>query len=475
MAINYDKYYVKTLFLLFEIAALISLFLCAVFTNTNEKSLLFLQPCGFLVISLIFNKNYAYIKRNFSVLIIESLFFIRLCLLPCLYSFFSDRQLFEGNRSVSSNVNIACILMVYEFFVIQLSIWSYIRLQSFHFFKLPSLDKNIDISSAFVILLASYILIISIFFPQYTETFKSIFDITDADFTSANLSSVYNIGTVGRILKTLHSIGFQILRVIFPAFILSKIYKRNPNFKATPLLLFIFCCLQFVFLTSTFSEAVVSCLAIVLYYIALYPERKNKTLLFLVAITVGMIFLYFLIRFFVNTDYSLYRKDSGVFFYAAQIINAYFTGVDNVSAIFNIPDGYQKEAFISGVIGAIPFNSTLFGGHGNKLQYFFNVSNVSYGQIPPTIGAGYYYFGYILAPVISALFTYMSLRYYQKAAEYNKSMKYIAAVFCSIVFALGTVMYSPSITLSWYFSWGIPMLILTTFTNEKASSSNEDL
>ena len=49
----------------------------------------------------------------------------------------------------------------------------------------------------------------------------------------------------------------------------------------------------------------------------------------------------------------------------------------------------------------------------------------------------------------------------------NKSIKYISEIFCSITFALGTVMYSPSITLAWFFSWGIPMLILTSFTGEK--------
>lgn len=44
----------------------------------------------------------------------------------------------------------------------------------------------------------------------------------------------------------------------------------------------------------------------------------------------------------------------------------------------------------------------------------------AYGQIPPTIGAGYYYFGFILAPIISILFVKLSLVYYDKAQKINK-------------------------------------------------------
>ena len=169
----------------------------------------------------------------------------------------------------------------------------------------------------------------------------------------------------------------------------------------------------------------------------------------------------------------MYSKKNGAIGYATQIINAYFTGVDNVAAMFNVPSGYESESFCAGVLGAIPFNSTLFGNHGNKLQHYFNVFNNAYGQIPPTIGAGYYYFGTIISPIISGLFVLMSMKYYKAANKEDASLKYVAHIFCSIVFALGTVMYSPSITLAWYFSWGIPLLIITYFTGVNKGRKNE--
>ena len=40
---------------------------------------------------------------------------------------------------------------------------------------------------------------------------------------------------------------------------------------------------------------------------------------------------------------------------------------------------------------------------------------------------------------------------------------YSSLQFCSIVFALGTVMYGAAITMVLYVSWGIPMICLTAF------------
>ncbi|MEI3396114.1 MAG: O-antigen polymerase [Clostridia bacterium] len=303
--------------------------------------------------------------------------------------------------------------------------------------------------------------------PQYSVKFKNIFDLSDANFTIAESNITYQIGSVGRIIKTLFSMCFQIFRILFPAYIIRKLYEKKSNSKWIMVILLIACLTQFLFLTSTFAEAIVACLAIILYYIHLFPEKKKKMFKLVIICTLGIMILYFSVRYFVKIDTSLYSKSNGPILYMTQIISAYFTGVDNVAAIFNVDKTFKLEAFKAGLLGAIPFNSTLFGNRGNKLQYFYNNYNGAYGQIPPTIGAGYYYFGTFLAPIISMLFLKLSLVYYDKAQKTDKSIKYIAEIFCSIIFVLGTVMYSPSITLAWFFGWGVPMLILTSFTGEK--------
>lgn len=411
-----------------------------------------------------------YITDNISKLVIVSLFFVRMVILPFLYLENINMQLFEGRGSVETHFSKACFLMVYEYFVVQLVLYFYEHKRAGKKWSFKRIASNIDISKGLVAVLAIYVLGIAVFFPQYSENFKTIFQLIDADFGVASLGVEYNVGSLGRILKTLFSMSVQLFRILFPALLMKQMYDRNSESKACTWVFVFSCVLQFMFLTSTFAEAIVSCLVLVLFYIKLYPERRNKTFLFLGVSTLGMLILYFVVRYFVNTTVGLYSKDNGAMSYAAQIINAYFAGVDNVAAIFNIPSGHEKESFCAGILGAIPFNSTLFGDRGNKLQYYYNFYNNSYGQIPPTIGTGYYYFGTILSPVITGMFVILSMRYFKKAENMKVSLRYVATIFCSVVFALGTVMYSPSITLSWYFSWGIPMLLLTLFTGKNKES-----
>lgn len=459
---NYGKY----IFLIFEIISLITIFVCLYRVNLASKNLLFILPLGYFLISVVFNSSFMYITDNISKLVIVSLFFVRMVLLPFLYSRNIDTQLFEGRGSVEAHFSKACFLMAYEYFAVQFVLYFYEHKRPGKKWSFKRITSTVDISKVLVVFLAVYVLGIAFFLPQYSESFKTIFRLVDADFAVASSRIEYNIGSMGRILKTLFSMAVQLFRILFPAFLMKQLYDRNSESKGCTFVLVLSCVLQFMFLTSTFAEAIVSCLALVLFYIKLYPERRNKTFLFLGVSTLGMLVLYFVVRYFVNTTVGLYSKDNGAMSYAAQIINAYFTGVDNVAAIFNIPSGHESEAFRAGVLGAIPFNSTLFGNRGNKLQYFYNLHNNSYGQIPPTIGTGYYYFGTILSPVITCFFVILSMRYYKKSENMEASLRYVAVVFCSVVFALGTVMYSPSITLSWYFSWGIPMLLLTLFTGK---------
>ena len=163
---------------------------------------------------------------------------------------------------------------------------------------------------------------------------------------------------------------------------------------------------------------------------------------------------------------GLYDKNNPSF-YMGRMINAYFTGVDNVSATFNVRSIHKWEAIKADLIRAIPFNSTIFNNIGNKFLYYFNEYNKSYGQIPPTIGVGYYYFGSVLAPIFSILFTKISLIYFDKSNRIKESFKYVATIFCSVIFALGIVMYYPSLTLTWYLGWGVSMLLISQFNNNE--------
>lgn len=455
------------IFFLYEVSAMITAIICFYKVDSQYKNLLFVLPFGFFFLSFIFHTNFRNIDDDIAKLLIVSLAFVRLVVLSFLYAFNINIKLFEGQSSVEMYFSKACLLMVYEYFVVQLTMWLYGHKKASTHWKAIRITSDFDISKILIVFLALYVLGIAFLMPQYSETFKTIFMLAEEDFTVASTDGAeYSVGTIGRIIKTLFSMSVQLFRILFPAFLIRLCYEHNQKSKLCTLILVVSCVLQFMFLTSTFAEAIVSCLSLVLFYTKLFPKRKKGIFLFLAISTVGMAILYFVVRYFVNNT-GLYSRNNGAMAYTAQIINAYFTGVDNVAAIYNISPGHAGESLRAGILGAIPFNSTLFGKRGNKLQFYYNQYNNSYGQIPPTVGTGYYYFGTIFAPVITALFVFLSMRYYKKAEKMDPSLHYVAVVFCCVVFALGTVMYSPAITLAWYFGWGIPMLILTLFDGKK--------
>lgn len=450
----------KGVLLVFEVLALVSFFFCITSVDLASKNMLFLMPISFFIISLLFHENYHSIN-NISVLMIESLLLIRLVVLPFIYAFIPEIQLFEGKANVESYINKSSVLMSYECFCVNLSIFIYYNIKRKNDKKIKKpIISNIGIK--LINYLAIFVLLLTVLFPNFRDDFKSILSLSDPDFTVASERVVYNIGTVTRILKTLYSLSFQIIRVLFPASVINALYHKNNNSKVISYITFLSCVLQFFFLTSTFAEAIVSCMAILLYYLSLYPERRKKTYKILGVSTIGMVVLYFTVRYFSNPNNNMYRNGDGPLPYIARIINAYFTGVDNVAAIFNIPPGNEIESVKAGLIGSIPFNSSIFGSRGNKLQYYYNNANRSYGQIPPTLGTGYYYFGSLLAPIITVAFVLLSVYFDERSQKEKGSLKYITHLFSCIVFALGTVMYSPSITLSWFMGWALPMMFLTS-------------
>lgn len=91
--------------------SVISCITCILLIKVEEKKLLALLPIGFAVITLFFQKEL--MQDNIIILIIDALYFVRLSILPFLYSFNCDIQLFEGKEYVSSYINKSCILMLF--------------------------------------------------------------------------------------------------------------------------------------------------------------------------------------------------------------------------------------------------------------------------------------------------------------------------------------------------------------------------
>ena len=439
-----------------------TIFICLIANTHESKKWLFVIPLGYFIISFIFNANFKSLDLNVPKFILQALYFIRLALLPMVYALSDLEFVFQGAISVEPNFTKACFLMVYEYLAVQLALWILPQIKKKKASDKPEKRYSINFCGKIILVISLFVIIVAVFFPELGTNFKTILQLGEEDFTIGETVD-FELGTVGRIVHTLFNLSVQIIRILLPAFLMYLVYKKKPNESYVKILMLSACVLQFFFLTSTFAEAIVSSIVLVLFYMNLYPKRVKKTLILLMTGAVGILCLFFVVRFLAKSENSMYLSDD-LLVYIVRIINAYFSGVDNVSAALNVPEGLKWETLRAELLGAIPFNSTLFGNVGNKFQHYFNSTNLSYGQIPPTIGIGYYYFGVVFAPALSVLSVVASQLFFNAAQRNKGTMNFVSMIFCSIVFALGTVMYSYAISLQWFLSWGLFLIIITKLT-----------
>ena len=117
--------------------------------------------------------------------------------------------------------------MLFEFLAIQITIYLHSHRKNNDKIKVKYINIKENISKFLIIGLSAYIIIVYCFMPQYAESFKTILNLSDADFTIAGDSIVYQIGTIGRIIKTLFSMSFQIIRILLPAYIIRSVCKKK--------------------------------------------------------------------------------------------------------------------------------------------------------------------------------------------------------------------------------------------------------
>ncbi len=475
----------KNLNYIYICVQIITIFFCIFmfFDDKKIESAILFLPVAFFVINSMFFANYVRKDVYLTKLLVFALYFVRLSVLPLLYFLSGEVRLYEGYASVTSgSMNNAFYLMVYEYFVVQAVFFLHERAKLHQIEKntrrktrskflmkkniskkVLSRKKKYNFFPIVLLCMTGFVVAVYIFLPEVQASFKTLLMLDEVDFTSSGYSaSINQVGTMRRIIATLFSVAFDIIRILLPAHFLVRAKEKG---KAGIFILFASVIMQFAFITSTFAQSIVAALTIVLLFGYLYPQKKKFLILMIGITTIGVITLYFLVRYTVGS--SMYAKNANLISYIAKTVSAYFTGIENVAGCFVVKKGHEFETVIADVIGTIPFNSTIFRGfQGDKFQTYFNGANHSYGQIPPAIGSGYYQFGWLFSPIYVVLMLKLSMYYYDRAQKDKNPLKYAVNIFCCIVFALGLVMYNESIAFSWYFGWGIFMFFALKFTNK---------
>lgn len=446
------KKYSVLYFILILISVSFSVALILVFDNNkpNNYNLIWVLPIIYGVICIgIINQSQILMKR-LSSLIIISVYFVRMVLTP-LVMFLGDYSTFGSGSYLYTHLNISIVLMSYEAIVVF----------TFLCYKINYLKgKNIPVNTHFndlairrrlklplpfklaVIGLLSYMTLLIISDPTLMRTnFLLIVGTSEdwsiqADYTSLSGGGT---GTLG-VLVTLMNTVFWLIQALLPPIILLKIVQMRLPHQFKILLSLLLLIPVMLIATETRAHSIEVALTVVTIIILLYGRRFTKFIPILV-IVMGYI-----------TIVGLFEKSGNEFNFAelSRTLTAYFSGPQNVAVAIGATSDFSSLGLAmipADVITKIPYISSLFSQFFSETtNTIFNLAYISMegryiGQIIPSIGQGYSYFGFLLAPLVPCLAVWFALYFESKARKSSN-------IVFKFIFYMGTIMMARVTVLS---------------------------
>ncbi len=427
---------------------------------------LFVLPLFFGILSIVCYRLYSAVPFNLGITILLVLMFVRSVISPLLLVF--------GNYSVTISYNIeknttyAIMLVCYEMIAIFFTLFF---LHTKNSNKSMLLGENLNkypvkkqqkIYRNLLFLLLVILLICFVVTPELMLGYRNILSMMDPKFSSvedAYLVEKYGTTFVAKLTLVMGQYLMRIIPVFLPAYFMVVLAKKKDS-QISKLISLILCAFPLFFIGGTIAKSIIYVVCLFFLYTYLYPSKRNtQRILVLFAIMAIFVLLYWLLRRIATVgDGNL----SDFFKSLSQPFSAYFSGVNVVSGVFNLPKEpeYMLRYFFFDTIGSIPFSNTIFGIEGQRIQGFFNEYNKTVGQIPPTIGMGYYYLGVFFAPTFSILFTIVSFNCAKKLnTEMNPFIR-IRLLLTVFYFSMGIIMYSIEIIFTNFFSILLPMWII---------------
>ncbi len=438
-------YRISALFL-----AIISIILI-LFSNKTIPSNLFLVPTMFAILIVIFPSFTSYIFKNIGITIINISMLIRYLISPMLMAIYG-LDLNRGRPTMEHTQFLAVNLMVYEMIIM------FIIFALFHkkFYKenLAKRERKITSNSnIFGWVFIALSLIILYLNPTILTRYSFVWlasELKSKDVEGVSVSFFLTIIQLSHLILTV-----SILNIIY------RFYEKKPHFIFVILSIFVVA-ISSSFIVGTSRFSIILPLVTGLYTILKLYKPYRKLLGFL---SIALSFI------FIAVSTSLKRKTitgdvgSSTFENLNTDLQLYFSGVANVAHSVNtrlIYEPFNVMAILSDLFRSVIYLNSLFGQHVSALMQY-NVSFYGGGpsrdQILPMIGQGYLYFGFILAPILTAL-TIIIVMYLDKKIMKSSSLFtiYIITYLC-LKFALFN-MANATIQISFFTNFFLILLII---------------
>lgn len=466
-------------FLLLAAVCVMSLITCAIILMSNApygyRNMAFL-PLSFLFVSVMYSRLYLEIHKNIAVLLILVGYFIRDVATPLALALGNYTTVFP--KLSSENINTAIFLMMYEVVIVFTGIHLYLL------FKRRS-KGTIRIADSFAAQTWSYrsfnaVLLLCVLFcigvflyiPEIGGLYKPIFGnsqgIASINYTADQIALR---GSLRRVLFTLFTYVLSFIRYVIPAYFIYVIYKKKGDSLKGIILSVPFLVLPFLVVGTTNIEPFLGLLLNMVLVKRLYPRNSQHLTRAFLILGGSLVISIF------GAKMHLIGQSTGNsgFESLSEVLCAYFPGVGNAAATYNIVDINPLKTLFYDFYSTIPFRGSLFGLAGVSLAGLFNESNGIGGNIIPCVSYAEHYLGFAIAPLVPMSMAVLSLVMHDRAENTNEYWQYFYFVFAMIFLAIAPNMYNSVIYLSWAFGVFLPLLVLTKFIERRRGKGESKL
>lgn len=419
------------------------------YNRPTHYNYLYILPLSFGVLSIVFISIYINSNKNFGVLFIISIYYLRMVIIPIVMRY--DKYLSVAtNNAIYQNMNKAILLMIYELFFVFLTIFIYkFKVKKIPRVKLMHDDKfilKIPFQTKFIVVLATLYLIISFsFYPTLLKNYSGFFNMINV----AEFKSLFQ--SVPKLIRVTTFLLFDILQIIY-CFIIMLFFKKKLRNELSAIFLSILFVLPIINITSdTKAYNVLLLIACLLFLLYLYP-KKMKILIAFFILTVIFIAFGGLVIKSINTNSGI----NG----ASSLLQAYFGGPANVAAAISINNDVIKMRlpwdffYVTPILGDI-FNTEITTVH--LFNYAMFGSYIRNDQIIPMIGQGYYHFGFLLAPIFSVIMTLLALKFDSKQRSTINPFKKFIFMYFTICTSIMPVAYNFTIFFTYLIQLFLPI------------------
>lgn len=440
------------------------------FERPSYFVLLFLQPLVFGIVAVISNRFMHRIMSRVSTAIIFASYFCRMVIVP-LFMFFGSYTTLLSEYVIGPSMSEAIILSCVEWVIIAfVMIYKSSKLTSSRTIyenyrsgiALEDISKNRvpQRLKILIVLMSVYIIYIIMQDDSVIRQNFSLIVGTPSDwYVRASYRSIDDVGGEGvlGVMVTAILYFFWYIQALVPPILLIRIIKKRTSIKTKIFQSYIIAGLVFMITTGNKAHSVECALTFLVLAYSIFGDNMRTSLNLIALGAVAVVFI------------AIFAK-SGLSNSAANIssvFSAYFGGVQNLSAAIYAKSngsGFGIGNLLADFVNQIP----LFGNRlrtmlnlGSTTNRLFNaaISQRNIGQIIPSIGQGYSYFGAVFAPVIPVTAALISINFDNKAIKetnlIKKNVYLIAAIMMARAVAMTNLMSAVIYLFNTYVSLGI--------------------